>query len=671
MACALPFARTNIPVGKRNAVILFWFEHRRAMHLMRKLLIALISLCALIASPAHADLRTPNWYDPDGVGSGYDWHYRVPVTVPAGATIDGTIKVDIDFVAVGTAFGAAATLDLSSIRVVRPGGQLATRQEYTDAIYAGATDAINNNRGEVRFLLEDGGGSIYWIYFDAVENGAKPANPQQPIGGNFESSTSGATQAAGWDAPTGAAALDAQVRPSETVSVTTDGANVTRSTNGTPRSGAYSYLIGSRSANEPVGGGSKVLTRTIKVPASSPGDLNFRWRPEGWDSSNWDTLTVEIVGSTTQQIIGPGYGNYATAPYSPNLGPDPASGTLAGYGHYNGFDMTTGGAHTQGMTVAYGAEVWFTRTVSLAAFAGQTVTLRITSGHSETYRSWFHIDDIEWSVSAGTVGSAQAFGVNITQPTSGGNVAPGGTISITAVVDANPTATTNPVTVDIYNPAATAVATGIRLFNDGTRGDAIANDAIWTNNGSDAGAPTYTVPGGTTGSGWLIRVFAKDRSSSMIGAPNGLLRGPGTGAAAATQANFWNVDEHNFSVLGATISATVTSAPITDPINLTTGPKHIPGGQVRYCVTISNAGPADAQTLNGVHIIPISQTYIAGTIKSGATCAAAATVEDDDASDTGEADTITASASGNTISVLAAALAANASFAVTFDATIN
>lgn len=640
--------------------------------LMCRVVITLCALLCLVPAPAHADLRTPAWYDSNAVGTGPDWHYRVPVTVPAAASIDSTIKVDIDFVAIGTALGASGTLDLNSIRVVRPGGQLATRQEYTDAIYAGSTDATGNNRGEVRFLLEDAGGSTYWIYFDALENGAKPANPQLPIGGNFESSTSGTAQPAGWDAPTGLAVLDAQVRPSETVSVTTDGANVTRSTNGTPRSGAFSYMIGARTSNEPTGGGTKVLTRTIRVPASNPGDLTFRWRPEGWDSSVYDAFTVEIVGTTTQQIIGPGYGNYATAPYSPNVGGSPATASEPGYGVYNGFDMTTGGTHTQGMTVAYGSETWFTRTVSLSAFAGQTVTLRITSSHTELYKSWYHIDDVEWSVVSASTGSPQGFGVNITQPTSGGQIAPGGTLSITAVVDAAPTAATNPVTADILNPAATTVATGIRLFNDGTRGDAIANDAIWTNNGSDPAAPTYTVPGGTTSaSGWLIRVFAKDASSSLIGAPNGLLRGPGTGAAAATQANFWNIDEHNFSVAGATISAVITSAPISDPVNLAVNPKIIPGAQVRYCVTISNAGPADAQTLNGVHIIPVSQSFIAGTIRSGGTCGTASTTEDDDASDAGEADTITASASGATISVQSASLAANASFAITFDATVH
>lgn len=642
--------------------------------MMRKLLLALCGLWAVCSTPAYADLRTPGWYDPNGVGSAPDWHYRVPVTIPGTATVDSTIKLDLDFVAIGTALGAIGTVDLNSVRVVRPNGQIAARQEFTDTMYAGATDAVNNNRGEVRFLLEDAGNSTYYIYFDALENGAKPANPQTPIGGNFENSSTGTSQAPGWDAPTGVASLDAQIRPSESPSITTDGSGnpATKTTNGTPRSGSFSYLIGARTTNEPVGGGSKVLTRTIKVPASNPGDLTFRWRPEGWDSSSFDDLTVEIVGSTTQQIVGPGYGNYATAPFSPNYGNGEASLLTSGYGRYNAYDTSTLGVHTIGMSVTTGSENWYTRTVPLSAFAGQTVTLRITATHSELYKSWFHIDDIEWSVSTGTVGSVQAFGVNITQPAGGGYVGPGGAIPITAVVDAMPTAASNPVTVDVYNPSAAAVATGIRLFNDGTRGDAVANDAIWTNNGSDPAAPTYTVPANTTSSpGWLIRVFAKDATSSAIGAPSGLLRGPGSGAASVTQANFWNVDEQSFSVLGATISATVTSTPVSDPINVTTNPKLIPGGRVQYCVTISNAGPGGADALSGVHIIPVSQAYAVGTIRSGGTCATATTAEDDDASDAGEADAITASASGDTVSVQASTLAANASFAMTFEADIN
>lgn len=639
---------------------------------LHRIAMVLCALLVLPVTPARADLRTPGWYDANSVGTAPDWHYRIPVVIPAAATLDSTIKLDVDFAAIWAALGVSASLDANSIRVVRPGGQLATRQEFTDSIYAGATDTTSNSRGEVRFLLEDAAGSTYWIYFDATANGAKPANPQLAIGGNFESSTTGAAQAVGWDNPTGDATLDAQVRPNETVSVTTDGSNTTGSTNGNARTGNYSYMIGARTSNEPAGTTTRVLTRTIKVPASNPGDLTFRWRPEGWDSTSFDALTVEIVGATTDQIIGPTYGNYVTAPFSPNFGANPASNTAPGYGPYNGFDMSTTGTHTQGMTVAYGSEIWFTRTVPLSAIAGQTVTLRITASQTQLYKSWFHIDDLEWSVVTASTGTAEGFGVNVTQPASGGQVPPGGTIAITAVVDATPTAATNAVTADILNPSSVAVATGIRLFNDGTRGDAVANDAIWTNNGSDSTAPTYTVPAGTASAGgWLVRVMAHDATTSTIGAANGLIRGPGTGAAAATQANFWNIDDSSFSVAGAAITATVTSTPITDPVNLTTNPKLIPGGQVRYCVTISNAGPGAAEALSGVHIIPVSQGYIAGTIRSGGTCATATTVEDDDANDAGEADTITASASGNTISVQTQSLASGGSFAITFDATIN
>ena len=241
--------------------------------------------------------------------------------------------------------------------------------------------------------------------------------------------------------------------------MTTDVTNATKLTNGTPRTGAFSYLIGSRTLNEPVGGGSKVLTRTIRVPATSPGVLTFRWRPEGWDSSAFDNLTVEIIGTTTQEILGPGYGNYATAPFSPNFGGSPATTSAPGYGVYNGFDMTTSGTHTQGMTMAYGSEIWFTRSISLSPFAGQTVTLRFTAGQVETYKSWFHIDDIEWSLTTGTIGNAEGFGVNITQPASGGQIG-AGTIGITAVVDAAPTAPTTATNSPRRTMSVTSLSAG-------------------------------------------------------------------------------------------------------------------------------------------------------------------------------------------------------------------
>ena len=122
---------------------------------LKRLLI--FSLLTLPGAPSFADLRVPTWYDPDGVSVGQDWHYRVPINVPAGATVNSTIKVDVDFAALLAQMGVSGTFDVNSPRVIRSTGALSTTQEFTDSVYAGATDTVGNSRGEVRFLLEDAG----------------------------------------------------------------------------------------------------------------------------------------------------------------------------------------------------------------------------------------------------------------------------------------------------------------------------------------------------------------------------------------------------------------------------------------------------------------------------------------------------------------------------------
>ena len=628
--------------------------------------------CLMAAhSPARADLRSsPVWYDQNAVGTAPDWHFRLAINVPAGASVNSTIKADVDFASVGNSLGASGTLDLNSFRIVRPNGTLAVQQEYSDTVFAGTTDAVGNNRGEIRFILEDSGPVTYWLYFDISENGAKPPNPQLRIGGNFEASSSGTAQPSGWDSPTGTGVLDAQVRPAETVSVTTDGPGaspVTKSTDGNPLTGAFSYLIGARSANETAGSTTITITRTINVPATNPGNFTIRWRPEGWDSSAFDTLSVDLIGTTTVQVVGPIHDNYATAPFSPNFGGSPISSSTSGYGNYNHFDLTTSGTHTLGMTQTAESEVWFTRSVSLEAFAGQTITLSITSTHLDTFRTWFHIDDVEWSVVSATISTAQGFGVNITAPTT--PIAPNQPLTIRAVVDATPTAATNPVTANIYDSGGTLIQSGIKLFNDGTHGDAVAGDALWANDGSDAANPTIAATADMTN--WQVRVFARDSSTSLIGAQNGLIRGPGSGAAAETQANFWNIDEQTYNVEGAALTVTKTSAPISDPVSGASNPKAIPGAVVRYCILIANAGPATASSVITTDALPATLNYVAGSMRSGGSCDTATTVEDDDSNDGGEGDGVTGNIVGATLNFASTAIANTQTVALVFDAVID
>ena len=527
--------------------------------------------------PLHADLASaPTWFDSNAVGTAPDWHYRVPITIPAAATVNSTIKLDVDFNALLTQLGVSGTFDNGSPRVVRSNGVLSNTQEFTDAVYLGATDALNNGRGEVRFLLEDAGPVTYYLYFDITQNGAKVAFPAaNSIDGNFEFSATGTQNPPGWTAVTTNAAFDAQVRPSENPNINTDGGTVgngaaPRVTDGTPNTGSFSYLIGSRTNNEPGSGQPAVtLTRTITVPATNPGTISIRYRVEGWDSSDnnaaptqYDWLRVQLVGGTTAELVGPQAGTYTTFPFSPNKTTAQAAAGNSGYGQYNGFDTDTGGAHHAGMAIARGTEPWFTITSSLAAFAGQTITLRITSNHTNLYRSWFSIDNVEWSVVAGVLGTPQAYGANIILPndTSAGAASVYGvsnTLAVRVQVNATPTGAGNPVTADVYNQNGVLVATGIRLFNDSTHGDASANDNIWTNDGSVPADPTYSFIGSDPlGSSWKIRVFAKDGSTSTIGAANGLIHINGQANSPSVQANFYNIDEQVFT-LAPSISGVV------------------------------------------------------------------------------------------------------------------
>jgi len=408
------------------------------------------------------------------------------------------------------------------------------------------------------------------------------------------------------------------VRPSESPNVTSNTFNpappLPQATDGTPFTGSFSYLLGARSNNEPASftnanNPATRLTRSFIVPASNPGNLTFRYRIEGWDSSTdnqttrWDIYRVTLLGNTTQELVGPSSGSptYANFPFAPNRGTSQANGSRSGYNQYNGWDTDTNGNHHAGMTIANGAEPWFTRTVSLAAFAGQTVTLRFTSNHTTVERSWMHVDDIEWSVITPVLGTAEAFGINISTPndtavTTASSYNINDTLGIRVSVDADPTGSGNPVTADVIDENGTTVATGVRLYNDGTHGDVAANDATWSNDGSVLADPTYIFSGSDpTGSNWLIRVFAADASGSTIAAPKGLLHRSGQPNTPVTQANYYNVDEQVFTLAGPDIRMEKQSKTEYDPYNLGVFPKAIPGSRVLYTLNVYNqgSGPTD------------------------------------------------------------------------------
>lgn len=347
------------------------------------------------------------------------WKYSVPVTISAGSSINSTVKINVNFATLLAALSVPGTLDVNSVRVVRPNGTLATIQEYNDNIFNGATNPTGNSRGEVAFILEDAGPAVYNIYFDITENGSKTENTQTPINGGFEKGTTGQTQPSGWNAPTVTAGYDAQVRPSEnpTVITRTQGWTSSRTTDGTPNTGDYSYLIGDRTDLYAVNGG-VTITKTINVPATNPGNLVFKYRIEGWDSSGFDYFRAQIISNTTANLVGPVTNNYDNYPFSPNYGGAVADNNNSGYGQYNGWDYDTGNRHrpqagNSSMSLAKGSEPWFTVSYPLSAFAGRTVTLSFSTNQEQLFKSWVSIDDVSWSVISGLLGTPVEYNTSV------------------------------------------------------------------------------------------------------------------------------------------------------------------------------------------------------------------------------------------------------------------
>jgi uncharacterized repeat protein (TIGR01451 family) len=69
-------------------------------------------------------------------------------------------------------------------------------------------------------------------------------------------------------------------------------------------------------------------------------------------------------------------------------------------------------------------------------------------------------------------------------------------------------------------------------------------------------------------------------------------------------------DTGTYTVSGALITVAKTSRVVSDPVNLTTNPKAIPGATVEYCITVANAsGAATATNVDVSDDLPVDVTY--------------------------------------------------------------
>lgn len=580
----------------------------------------------LVVVNAAADLRAPAWFDSDGVGSGDDWHYRVPIDIPSGVYRRNTILLNVDFADLLNQMGVGGTLDPDSVRVVRDTGALADTQQFTDAVFNGATDAEGNGRGEVRFLMQLSGPRTYYLYFDILENGTKPAWPaNQTINGNFEFSTDGQQDPPGWNGTSYGANFAANaMQNAGSMSITTDYVGSPALQNPTitqedAYSGNYCYLMGARDANENQSRNpSTRLTRSFRLPPGNPGFLRMRYRVKGWDSADdgatfYDFIRVRLYrGFSAVDLVGPDAGNYTTLPFSPNYHNQNATAGQSGYGQFNGWDTDTGGVHHDGMSVNPQEAPWFEVSYDLSSYPPNSfLNLVIETVNSDLYRTWFHIDDVQWSVAdlSADLGTPEGFGVDILNPTGIPTYNDGDTLNIQVRVDALPTALSGPVTADLIDPLNT-VAYTVTLYNDGAHGDGGANDAWW----GDDNALTFLAsdfPGS-----WTVRVYAKDGSTSSLGAPNGLIHIPSAGAAPYSQANYYNVDDERFTlVTPPNILLIKTAVTDSDPINGTSNPKAVPGAEILYTITARNMGGTgtDGDSVSVTDPIPANTALYVGS----------------------------------------------------------
>lgn len=132
-----------------------------------------------------------------------------------------------------------------------------------------------------------------------------------------------------------------------------------------------------------------------------------------------------------------------------------------------------------------------------------------------------------------------------------------------------------------------------------------------------------TAQDGTTAGSQGANILATTTANTAAGVETVLADTNANGNTASDGISFAN---DSYTKLAAALSALKTSRVVSDPVNGTTNPKAIPGAVVEYCITVSNAGGADATNVAISDPLPAETLYftafgvkVNGTVTSG-TC---------------------------------------------------
>lgn len=255
---------------------------------------------------------------------------------------------------------------------------------------------------------------------------------------------------------------------------------------------------------------------------------------------------------------------------------------------------------------------------------------------------------------------SKATDLSLTKTVSVGNPAPGDAVSYTLTVSnaAARAMSTSGVTVRDVLPAGFTFssASGTGTYSTGT--------STWTIGSLAAGASASITLSGTAGSsiGSTIVNTAQITASALADPDSTVNNG------VTTEDDYATV---SYVIGGGRIQASKTSTVIWDPTNAFANPKAIPGAIMEYCILASNVGSTATTSVILTDTPPANVSYIAGSLKTGTSCAGATTAEDDNSTGTDETDPFGASISGTTIVGNAPSVAAASAMALKFRATVN
>ena len=198
--------------------------------------------------------------------------------------------------------------------------------------------------------------------------------------------------------------------------------------------------------------------------------------------------------------------------------------------------------------------------------------------------------------------------------------------------------------------------------------DSLASDAGTANQLDTDGTPTVAVIGETL-------TLTETLAGTNVGAYSPVLACTGTADANLTDGLTIGANETAIvctytNTYTTPLAVSKTSSTIADGIS-TVNFRSVPGATIRYCILVSNAGPATSSSVNVADVLPANLTFISGSLRSGTSCAAATTAEDDDDSGADESDPYGVSVIGSTLTGVAATLVAGSSFAISFNMLVN